>query len=124
MKSFQFVNSLPGSVAAVDEEGATGHEAASVRQAEESRASEFLGQRQTTEHILGFPSGAGGGVLLEDFIDHGRDDVAGAERVDADAVTAPFHREGTGQLNDGGFGAVVDRGSHALVGDETAHAGN
>lgn len=121
IKSFQFVSFLPSSVAAIDEESAASHEAASIRQAEESRAAEFLGNSQTTKHVLSFPSSAGSGVLLKDLVDHGGDDVAWAEGVDADTVAAPFHREGAGELDNGCFGAVVNWGSHAFVGDEAGH---
>jgi len=68
-------------VATVDNEGTAGHEAASVGQAEENSAAEFLGPGQAAKHVLGFPYGASGGVVLEDLVDHRGDDVTGQREL-------------------------------------------
>lgn len=115
---------LPCSVATVDEHGATGHEAARITQSEESSTPEFLRVGKTSEHILGFPDSSGRRVLLEHLFHHWGDDMAGAQAVHTDTVTAPFHGKGSGQLDHSCLGGVVDGRSHALVGNQTAHASN
>ncbi|GAB1201618.1 hypothetical protein APSETT445_000200 [Aspergillus pseudonomiae] len=113
---------LPRGVATINEHRAPRHEAASITESEERSASEFLRVRQSPKHVLCLPDSPRSRVLLEHLLDHGGDDVTGAQAVHTDTVTAPFHCERTGQLNDSRLGGVVDRGGHALVGDEAAHA--
>lgn len=111
-------------MATVDEHGAAGHEAARVTQSEESSTSEFLRVGKTPEHVLGFPDSSGCRILLEHLFHHWGDDMAGAQAVHADTVTAPFHSEGSGQLDHSRLGGIVDGRGHSLVGNQTAHAGN
>lgn len=117
-----YTRNLPRGVATINEHRAARHEAASITESEEGSTSEFLRVRQPPKHVLCLPDSPRGRVLLKHLLDHGGDNVTRAETVHTDTVAAPFHCERASQLNDGRFGGVVDRGSHALVGDETAHA--
>ena len=47
--------------------------------------------------------------------------VARAEDIDADPLAAPLHCKTAAELNDGGFGAVVDARAKALIRDEGTH---
>jgi len=67
----------------------------------------LLRHAEFSQHILRGPVAAALGVLLEEGLDHGRDDVTGRDGVDADAVGAPFRREVAAELDDAGFGGVV-----------------
>ena len=114
----------PRSVATVNNQCAPSHETASITQSEERRTPELLRRSQPSEHILRFPHSPRSRVLLEDLLDHGGDNVAGAQVVNTDTMTAPFHSKRARELDHGCLGGVVDGRGHALVGDEAAHAGD
>lgn len=47
------------------------------------------------------------GILLEELLHHGRDDIAGRDGVDADVVLAPFRSQVATQLDNTSFRSVV-----------------
>lgn len=122
--NYPFRLNSPRSVAAVNDQRAPSHEAASITKSEERRTPELLGRSQPSEHILRLPHSPRSRVLLENLLDHGCHDVPGAQVVNADTMTAPFHSKGARELHHGSLGRVVDGRGHALVGDEAAHAGD
>ena len=107
---------LPSSVASIDSQIRAGHEAAGIADEEDASAAVLLGRAEAAEHVLGGPVGAALGELLEQLLDHGRDDVARRDGVDADAVRAPLGGQVAGELDDGGLAGVVGRADEALYG--------
>lgn len=114
----------PSSVATIDKERAPSHEAASIRQREQSRTTELLRHRQAPEHILRFPRRTSRRILLEDLLNHGRNDVTRAKTVDPNAMPPPLHSQRARKLDHSRLGGIVHGARHALVGDEAAHAGH
>lgn len=108
----------------INEQRTARHKSARVTEREEGHSAKLFGHGQPAQHVLRLPGGPGLGGLAEDLLDHRGHDVTGAEAVDADAMSAPFHGEAPSELDDGRLGGVVYRGSHTLVGDESAHAGD
>lgn len=113
--SIFMVLQLPRSMATVHPQIASRHKAAGIADQKHSRATVFLGPRQATQHVLLGPFLAALGELHEQVLDHLRDDVAGADGVDADVVLAPFGGEVAAELDDGGFGGVVGWADEALL---------
>lgn len=50
--------------------------------------------------------------------------MSGAQVVDTDSITAPFHGKAARELDDRSLGRVVDGRCHALVGNQATHAGD
>lgn len=90
------------------------HEAACVTEQEHRRTTVLVWRRQSAEHVLLGPLVATVGELLEQFLDHGGDDVARGDGVDADVEWAPFGGQVAGELNNGGFAGVVGGADQAL----------
>lgn len=83
------------------------HERARITDQENRSAAVLVRVAELAEHVLLGPLGAAFRVLLKELLDHGRHDVARAQRVDADAVLAPFRRQIARELDHAGFGGVV-----------------
>jgi hypothetical protein len=66
------------------------HEAARITDAEHSRTPVLLRHTQLPQHILRRPIAPALGVLFEQRLHHSGRDVAGRNRVHANAVAAPF----------------------------------
>ena len=119
---------LPRGVAAVHDEVTTSHKGAGVAEEEEAGALELGSLSQSAHHVLALPGLAQAGDLLEVAADHGGEDVAGADAVDADATGAvgadgsPLHREAARELDDGGLGRVVHGREQPFIRDQPAHA--
>lgn len=60
------------------------------------------------EHVLASPLGLALGMNIEKVLQHLGLDVSGRERVDADAVLAPFGGEAASELDDGRLGGIVN----------------
>ena len=106
---------LPSGVPAIHSQVASGHKAACVAD-QEHCCTTILGRRaQTAKHVLSGPLLATLGVLDEELLDHGGDDVARGDGVDADAVLAPFGSEVSRELQDTGLGGVVRWADEALL---------
>lgn len=90
------------------------HETACITDQEHCRAPVFLRCAELAQHILRRPVPSPVRELLEERLDHGRDDVAGRYGVDADAVLAPLGGEVAGELDDARFGGVVGGADEAL----------
>ena len=99
--------SLPGSVATVNAQISTSHEAAGITDQKHTSATELVRQRQATEHVFLGPLLLAVGEVVEQVLQHLGHDVAGREGVDADAVSAPFGGEVASELDDGSFGGIV-----------------
>ena len=108
----------------INNKRAPSHKAARITQRKQRRTTELLRISQPAQHILRLPHSPGSRILLEHPLDHRRNDMAGAERIDADPMTPPLHRQRARELDDRRLGRVVDGRRHALVGDEAAHAGD
>lgn len=72
------------------------HKATGVTKQEDSSATILAGGRHAAEHILFGPVCATVGELFKQFLDHGGDDVAGGDGVDADVELTPFGGEVAG----------------------------
>ena len=90
------------------------HERAGITDEEDRGAAVLLRHGELAEHVLRGPVAAAVGELLEERLHHGRDDVAGRDGVDADAVVAPFGGEVAGELEHAGFAGVVGGADEAL----------
>jgi hypothetical protein len=104
---FKLLLSLPGSVATVNAQISTSHEAAGITDQKHTSATELVRQRQATEHVFLGPLLLAVGEVVEQVLQHLGHDVAGREGVDADAVGAPFGGEVASELDDGSFGGIV-----------------
>ena len=62
------------------------HEATSFAEQEYRSSAVFFRLAELAEHILRRPLALTLGKLFEQRLDHGRDDIAGRDGVDADAV--------------------------------------
>ena len=69
------------------------HKTASITDQKHRGTTIFLRRAQAAQHVLFGPVGPALGILFEQFLDHGRDDVAGRDGVDANTVFPPFRRE-------------------------------
>jgi len=83
----------PRSVSTIDLEITACHEAARITDAEHRRTSVLLRYTQLAQHILRRPIAPALRILLEQRLHHRSRDVAGRNRVHADAVAAPFGSE-------------------------------
>lgn len=106
---------LPSSMTTIHPQIASGHEAASITDQEDSGATVLLGTRQTAQHVLLRPLLAALRVLDKEFLDHLGDNIAGADGVDADVVLTPLGGQVAAQLEYGGLGSVVGGADEALV---------
>lgn len=94
-------------MSAIDAQVAARHEAAGVAEQEHGGTAVLAGLAEPVEHVVLGPLDLALRVLHEERLDHGGDDVAGRDGVDADAVSAPFGSQVTAELQDGGLGGVV-----------------
>lgn len=94
---------LPCAVPPVNPEVSAGHEAAGVADQKHGRASVLVRKAQLAEHVLRRPISPAFRELLEELLDHGGDNVARRDGVDADAMLAPLGGEVAGELDDTGF---------------------
>ncbi len=83
-------------MAAINPHICRSHEAAGIADEKDCRASVLLRNTELSKHVLRRPVSFPLWVLLEESFNHGSNDVAWTQRVDADAVLAPFHGEVTG----------------------------
>jgi len=83
------------------------HEGTCIAYQKHRRASILLRFAQLPQHILRRPISPPIGKLLEERFNHGGNDVAGRDGVDADAVGSPFRGQVACKLDDAGFGGVV-----------------
>lgn len=97
----------PRGMATVHPQVGTGHEAAGVAEKEDGGAPVLLGVAETAQHVGIGPAGLPLGEGVEQGSRHRRDDVAGRDGVDADAVLAPFGREVASQLEHSSLGRIV-----------------
>lgn len=91
------------------------HEAAGITDQEDGGAAILLGLGHATQHVLLGPLVAALGEFHEELLDHGGDDVAGGDGVDADTVLAPLGREVAAELDDGGLRGVVGGADQSLM---------
>jgi hypothetical protein len=101
------LNHLPCGVATIHAQVAASHKAASIAEQEDGGATVLLRTGEAAKHVLLGPLVAALGEFNEEILDHGGDDVAGGDGVDADVVGAPFGGEVAGKLEDSGFAGVV-----------------
>lgn len=94
---------LPSAMPTIDLQISPGHEAARVADQEHCGASVLLRLAQLAQHILRWPVSSPLRILLEQRFDHGSDDVARRDGVDADAVLTPFGGEIAAELDHAGF---------------------
>lgn len=99
---------------AVHSQVAPRHKGAGIADQKHSGTTVLLGRAEPAEHVLCGPLLATLGKLDEELLDHGGDDVAWRDGVDADAELAPFGGEIAGKLEDTGFGGVVCGTDEAL----------
>lgn len=92
-----------------------GHVRARIADQEHGGAAVLVRGRQAVQHVLGWPLRRALGELHKEVCDHGRQDVAGGDGVDADVVDAPLGGEVARELEDGGLGGVVGRAYETLV---------
>lgn len=114
ISSHTSVGCLPSRVAPVNAEVTASHEAAGVAEQEDGCAAVLVGRGQPTQHVLLGPLGAPLGKLFKQLLDHGGDDVAGGDCVDADAQGAPFGGQVPRELHHGGFAGIVGWADEAL----------
>lgn len=69
------------------------HEATGVTKEEDGSSTVLIWGRESAEHVLLWPLIAPLRVLVEQFLDHGGDNVARGDGVDADVELAPFRGE-------------------------------
>lgn len=105
---------LPRSMATVNAQVTTSHEAASIAEQEDCSTTVLLRAGQTAQHVLLGPLVAALGELDEQLLDHLSDDVARGNGVDADVVLAPFSSQVAAQLDDGRFAGVVGGADQTL----------
>lgn len=92
----------------------TSHEAARITEQEDRRTAVLLRTGQAAQHVLLGPLVAALGEVDEELLDHGGDDVARGDGVDADVVLAPFGGEVAAELDDGCFGGVIGGADQTL----------
>lgn len=85
----------------------TSHEAGSITEQEDGGTAVLFRTGETTEHVLLGPLVATVGEVDEELLDHGGDNVAGGDGVDADVVLAPLGGEVATELDDSGLACVV-----------------
>lgn len=90
------------------------HKATRIAYQKHRGAPILLRRTKLAQHILRRPIALALRVLLEQRFDHGGDDVARRDGIDADAVGAPFGGEVAAELEDGRFGGVVRGADEAL----------
>lgn len=90
------------------------HKATRITEQKHRRTTVLARTGQTAEHVILGPGLATLGILDEELLHHGGDDVAGRNGVAADLVGAPFHGEVAGELEDAGFAGVVGGADEAL----------
>ncbi len=105
---------LPRSMATVNAQVTTSHEAARIAEQEDRRTAVLLRAGQTAQHVLLGPLVAALGELDKQILNHLRDDVARGNGVDADVVLAPFRSQVAAQLDDGRFAGVVGGADQTL----------
>lgn len=101
-------------MSAINPQIRTRHKSTRITNQEHRRTPILLRRRQPAQHILRRPRLAPIRELLEQLLDHGSDDVARRDGVDADCVRAPFGGEIAAELNYGGFGGIVGWADEAL----------
>jgi hypothetical protein len=106
---------LPSGMPAIHAQVTSGHEAARITEQEDRSAAVLLRARQAAEHVLLGPLVTALRELDEQLLDHGGDDVAGRDGVDADVVLAPLGGEVAAQLDDGGLAGVVGGTNETLL---------
>lgn len=79
------------------------HKAASIANQEYSGTSVLLRLTQFPQHILRRPFYPSLRKSLKELFNHGGDDIAGRDSVDADTVQSPFRRKIPCELKDAGF---------------------
>ena len=105
---------LPRSMATVNSQVTTSHEAARIAEQEDRCTAVLLRAGQAAQHVLLGPLVAALGELDEQILDHLGDDVARGNGVDADVVLAPFGSQIAAQLDDGRFAGVVGGADQTL----------
>lgn len=88
--------SLPGSVAAIHSQVASRHEATSITEEEDGSTTVFIWVGESAEHVLLGPLIATVRELVEQLLNHGGDNVARGDGVDADVELTPFGSEVAG----------------------------
>ena len=73
--------------------GNTHHVAARVAYEEDRSTSVLSRARQSLQHVLFWPSNLAIGIVIEQFLHHGRYDITGRDGVDPNLVYPPFHGE-------------------------------
>ena len=81
---------LPASMATINSQVRAGHERTCWTQEEDGCASEIFRSAELAEHVLSGPIDSPFRESLEEFFDHGGDDVARGYGINSDAVFAPF----------------------------------
>lgn len=83
------------------------HEAAGIAEKEDSGATVLFRSGETGKHVLFGPLVAAFGELDKQLLNHGGDDVARGDGVDADVIGAPFGSEVAGELDDSSLASVI-----------------
>lgn len=100
-------DALPGSMTSVHAEVGASHEARSVTQEKDGRATVLFWVAQPAQHIVLGPVLLPVGELLEKGCCHCSHDVARGNSVHTDAVRSPFHGQVPRELEHAGLGGVV-----------------
>ena len=111
-------------MATVNDQRASSHEAARIRETKQRRATEFLRGSQTTKHILRLPNSPRSRVLLENLLNHGRNNMSRAKAVHTNTMTAPLHSQRAGKLDNSSLGGIVHGRGHTFVSNKPAHGRN
>lgn len=99
----------------VDTDITASHEAAGIAEEVDRDSAVVLRLGQTTKHVLLGPLGAALGILDEQLLNHGGDNVARGDGVDSNAILTPLSSEVTGELENSSLGGVV-RGADETLG--------
>ena len=81
---------LPASMATINSQVRTSHVRTCWAKEEDSGTSEIFRSTELVEHVLSGPIDSPFGESLEEFFDHGGDDVTGGYCINSDTVLAPF----------------------------------
>ena len=90
VRHYWYIILLPASMATINPQVRTGHKRTCWAQEEYGGTSEIFRSAELSEHVLSGPVDSPFGESLEEFFDHGGDNVAGGYGINSNAVFAPF----------------------------------
>jgi hypothetical protein len=94
-------------VATIHAEVATSHEAASIAKQEDCGATVLFWAGETAKHVLFGPLLTTLRELNKQVLNHGSDNVAWGDSVDANVIGTPFGSEVASKLDNCGLASVV-----------------